>query len=147
MRIPALALALLCACSTSAAVDPAASGFRSLQRGVNSAIDSPGVRVARDAAQWRALWQEHARRQVPPPPAPELDLAASMAIHVALGPRPTAGYALAVERVALEHGVLVIEARETRPEPGAITAQVETSPFEIVLVPQSDAHVELRLVP
>jgi hypothetical protein len=43
-----------------------------------------------------------------------------------------------------EHGALVVRSRDTTPPPGAITAQVITSPYCIVALPRRDGDVRFE---
>jgi hypothetical protein len=119
----------------------AAGGLTTIARGDSSAVEEPREVVARTASEWDALWKAHSSA---PPPA--IDLAGRMVAGVFLGVRPTAGYGVEVRGTALENGVLVIEWAETRPDPGAVVAQLLTSPFQIVALPTHGGAVRFRKV-
>lgn len=133
------------ACAT-APVEPADSQFISLSKGTLSGITAPGVHVAGDAASWKALWDDHARVLMPAPALPSVDFARHVVVFAAGGSRPSAGYALAIERVHPEEGKLVVEARESAPGTGSLQAQVVTNPYEIVLVPRTKLPLVLRVL-
>lgn len=133
------------ACAT-APVEPADSQFISLSKGTLSGITAPGVHVAGDAASWKALWDDHARVLMPAPALPSVDFARHVVVFAAGGSRPSAGYALAIERVHPEDGKLVVEARESAPGTGSLQAQVVTNPYEIVLVPRTKLPLVLRVL-
>lgn len=67
-------------------------------------------------------------------------------VAIDLGSRPTAGYGIAVSRQAgLRDDVLVLKATVFEPQPGAITAQVITSPCALVRIPVVDFK-SMRLI-
>ena len=145
---PALVLASLlplAACAT-APVDPPDTQFISLAKGTLSGIGLPGAHVARDAASWKALWADHARVLMPAPALPAVDFSSYVVVIAAGGSRPSAGYALSVQRVHPEDGKLVVDARESAPAAGSLQAQVVSSPYEIVLVPRTGSELVLRVL-
>lgn len=135
----------LAACA-SAPVEPVDTQFISLSKGTLSGITLPGAHVARDAASWKALWAEHARAQMPAPALPAVDFSSYVVVFAAGGSRPSAGYALSVQRVHPEDGKLVVEARENAPAAGSLQAQVVSCPYEIVLVPRTGSELVLRVM-
>jgi hypothetical protein len=64
-----------------------------------------------------------------------------MVVGVFLGTRPTAGFAAEIVGYRAVDGNLVIQYREGAPPRGAITAQVLTSPFHLVVVPRRPGTV------
>ena len=108
---------------------------RTIEKGDQSNIDSAKQVVVRDAAQWRALWQQHA----PDRPMPAVDFSKESVVAVFLGSKPTAGYSVAILSTTEGGGALVVKYRETRPKPDAIAAQVLTFPYHIVAVPKVSA--------
>ncbi|MBL8859340.1 MAG: protease complex subunit PrcB family protein [Planctomycetes bacterium] len=132
-----LAAALMCACRATTPA-PGAEGLRSLARGYQSGI-TESVSVARNEAEWRALWSRHAAVVVPRPDLPDVDFARDMVVCVTIGSRPTYGYSVEINRIAPEpeHG-FVIEVTEKQPAPDAILSQVVTQPFHMVVTPRRD---------
>lgn len=118
-------------------------GFVSLERGAQSGLGTVGIRVASDSDDWKALWSEHARLQIPQPSAPAVDFARYRAALVLAGPRPSGGYSIAVERVHYAGGKLVVEARERTPAVGSVQTMAMTAPFEVVLLPQGADSIDL----
>jgi hypothetical protein len=113
-----------------------------LARGDHSGIDEPRQLVVRTLEAWRALWREHAGGAE----APAVDFATSMVVAVFLGTRPTSGYQVEIVRVLQEPSGLVVEYRERRPPPGAVTLQVLTTPFHIARIDRQDGPVRFRMV-
>jgi PrcB C-terminal len=122
---------------------PSAMPMHTVDRGARSAIHAARQAVVRTDAEWTALWEAHAAQR----PKPAVDFSKEMVVGVFLGSRPTAGFSVQITRVSEEDGALVVEYRETRPRPDAITAQVLTSPFELVTVPQYGGEVRFKSVP
>jgi len=64
-----------------------------------------------------------------------------MVVGVFLGTRPTAGYGAEIVGYRGADSDAVIQYRESAPPRGAITAQVLTSPFHLVVVPRRTGTV------
>jgi hypothetical protein len=103
---------------------------RSLDRGTRSDIVVARQVTIRDQDAWAALWQEHAAAR----PRPAVDFSSEMVVGVFLGTRPTAGYGTEIVGYRGADSDIVIQYRESGPPRGAITAQVLTSPFHLVVV-------------
>jgi len=106
---------------------------RTLDKGVQSNIDSARQAVARTPAEWSALWKAH---DVDRPP-PAVDFAREMVVGVFMGSRPTAGFNVEIVGTEAREHALVVRYRETAPGPGAVAAQILTSPFHIVALPKA----------
>ena len=108
---------------------------RTVEKGDQSNIDNARQVVVRDAAQWRALWQQHA----PDRPMPAIDFSKESVVAVFLGSKPTAGYNVSILSTTEGGGELVVKYRETRPAAGTMTAQVLMFPYHIVAIPKVSA--------
>ncbi len=97
--------------------------------------------VIHDSRSWGSLW-ERVRRS---PPC-RLDPAASMAVFIAIGERPTGGYRADVVSAAVEHGHLVVRYREIKPSPETYVIEAITYPWTVALLPRSKLPVVFRLV-
>jgi hypothetical protein len=115
-----------------AAVLQATVPMRSLDKGPMSQVDSARQAVARSAAEWSTLWSQHAGDRT----RPAVDFSKEMVVAVFLGTRPTAGFSVEVVGARQEGATLIVSYRESRPQPGAVAAQVLTSPFHLVAVPK-----------
>lgn len=102
--------------------------FKPLDRGQQSFIEDAREVVVRTAAEWTALWKQHAPDQRPP----AVDFTRSMVVGVFLGSRPTGGYTVEITRVDREATDLVVTYREQRPSKSDIVTQVITMPYELV---------------
>lgn len=116
--------------------------MRTIEQGSGSVIDEARQATARTAAEWAALWRQHA----PDRPLPAVDFSKEMVVGVFLGSRPTAGFAVEIVGVRETSGGAVVEYRETRPSRDAMTAQVLTAPFHLVAVPKVDGAVTFEKV-
>ena len=106
--------------------------IRSLDRGAMSQIDGARQAVARSDAEWRMLWSQHAGDRA----RPAVDFSKEMVVAIFLGTRPTAGFSVEIVGAREEGAMLIVSYRETRPQPGIVTAQVLTSPYHLVAVPK-----------
>lgn len=118
----------------------ASGAMRTIDKGAESAIDSPRQAIARTADEWEKLWRQHSWDR----PAPKIDFAKDMVVAVFLGSRTTGGYTIAIEEVRDEGGKLIVKYRESSPGRGAITAQVITAPYHIVAVPKKPGEVRFE---
>jgi PrcB C-terminal len=134
VRLLAAALAVLMVQATAP--------MRTIARGDQSGVDAARQAVARTAAEWAALWRQHAPAQ--PPPA--VDFPKEMVVAVFLGTRNTGGYSVEILGAETDQGALVVRYRHRSPSPDAITAQVITMPFHIVAIPAGTADVKFQRV-
>ncbi len=121
-----------------AAVPP----VRSLDKGSASQISSPREVTVRERGEWAALWSEHA----PGRPQPSVDFSSEMVVGVFVGTRPTAGFAVEIVGYRAVGSDVVVQYAETIPPRGALTAQVLTSPFHLVVVPKQTGNVTFEKV-
>jgi hypothetical protein len=126
MLYPVLLAAFICIPAT----EPAPMTFTTLDRGTHSQIEAPRTVVVRTAAEWSALWKEHAGNSKPA----VVDFTRSMAIGVFAGSRPTAGFSVEVTQLETRGAALVVTYHERRPASDEVVAQMLTSPFHIVAV-------------
>lgn len=117
-----------------------APALRTLDKGDQSNMDDAKQAVARTAAEWTALWNQHS----PDRPRPAVDFSKDMVVGVFLGSRPTAGWVLEIVSAAPEGDAFVVRYRELAPPPGAVTAQVITSYHHLVAVPKTSATVRFE---
>lgn len=90
--------------------------------------------LVRDEAALRELWNRAHGSQLQVPPVPEVEFRRETVVALFLGTKPTGGYGIEVEDVALEEGDLFLDARIIEPAPDAITTQALTSPWLMVRV-------------
>jgi VWFA-related protein len=107
-----------------------------------SAINRERQAVVRTAAEWQALWAQHA----PGRPAPSVDFAKNMVLAVFLGSRSSAGYGVEITEVRSDGDGLVVRWAERRPARDQMSAQVMTAPSQLVTVPRHAGEVRFEKV-
>jgi PrcB C-terminal len=110
---------------------------RSIDKGTTSQIEASRQAVAQSAAEWSTLWSQHAGDRA----RPAVDFSKEMVVAVFLGTRPTAGFSVEIVGAREEGATLIVSYRESRPQPGSVTAQILTSPYHFVAVPK---HGDVR---
>jgi len=115
----------------------------SIARGGISDIMEPREAVVRSAGDWQTLWRDHGG---PGAMAPEVDFSTEMVVGVFLGARNTGGYDVEITGVEPEAKGLVVRYTETMPGPGAMLAQVITSPFHLIRVARTDGDVRFEAI-
>lgn len=78
---------------------------------------------------------------------PEVDFARFGVLAVEMGRRPSAGYGFDTDQVTAQAagGTATVSITHFKPSPGAMTAQVITSPWILIQLPLADFH-EIRVV-
>jgi hypothetical protein len=123
-------------------VQAAASPVESLITDAMSQIDKPREVVARNDAEWGALWKQHAISGAPM----KVDFATRTVVAVFLGSRPTAGYGVQITGTRMDGKTVVVEWRERRPTKGQMTAQIITTPVEIATIPKVSGEVRFQKI-
>jgi hypothetical protein len=126
-----------------ACAEPVQMTFTTLGRGDLSQIEQSREVAVRTAAEWSALWQQHAGQGQPP----AVDFARSMVVAVFLGSRPTAGYSVEITRIETQAAGLLVSYREQRPKGADMVAQMLTSPFHIVRTDARAGPVTFKRTP
>lgn len=112
-----------------------------LAQGQHSGFHEPAEFIVLDEASWHSLWSQRLEGRPPP-----VDFTRDMVLGVALGERPTGGYAVRIERVEREaDGTLNVEVREILPPEGALLTQALTQPYHFVRLRRVDGQVTFRL--
>ena len=107
-----------------------------------SNVDSPRQAVARDNAEWAALWRAHAGDSAPP----TVDFNTRTVVAVFLGSRPSAGFGVEITGTRQDNGALIVQWQERRPSRDDIAAQVITSPAVIASVPKHAGEIKFEKV-
>ncbi len=139
-----VALALVSCSSTGEATEKAGPvEFESLVRQEQTGLVAPEQRVIRTEQAWSEAWKQIMTYRIPAPERPVIDFERDMVVLVALGERPTAGYAVEVVSIERDGAFLRVVARETKPSADMAQATVLTHPVHAVRVPRSDGPVEV----
>ena len=152
-----LAAAISCAAGDDHAAAPTGTGAPAataptasipatvLARGSDSGYGRERLEViVRDEAAWKALWAKVHANVDPPPALPSVDFAKDTVIAVFLGERKSGGYAVEVASVERAGDGALVVVREKGPKPGAITAAMITSPYQIVSIPRVPGEIRFR---
>ena len=113
-----------------------------VSRETMSMVEDPKQAVARSAAEWAALWRQHAGDK----PLPAVDFGSRTIVAVFLGTRSSAGFAADITGTREANGVLIVEWQERRPQKGEVSAQVLTSPAVIASVPKFAGEIRFEKV-
>ncbi|MFO7642228.1 MAG: protease complex subunit PrcB family protein [Candidatus Competibacteraceae bacterium] len=100
-------------------------------------LERPTVMWIADAETWRSWYGRITSTRLPAPPPPAVDFSREGVLLLAMGSRSTAGYGLSLAEGAatVRDGVLTVRVDWGEPPPGALLAQVMTSPCLLVKMP------------
>lgn len=119
-------------------------GFQTVYRGTQSRIEEPREVTIRSAADWSALWKEHA----PAAPVPVVDFKREMVVGVFLGTQPTGGYAVEITSIDAARNALTVAYRVEEPPRDAMVIQTLTAPAHLVRFESRKGSVKfVRAVP
>jgi hypothetical protein len=118
------------------------AGMETIVRDNMSNVEDAKQAVARNPAEWAALWRLHAGDQA----LPKIDFTKRTVVAVFLGSRPSAGYAVEVSGTKPAGKTLIVEWSEHTPKPGTVSAQVITSPSHLVSIPKFAGEITFRKV-
>jgi hypothetical protein len=113
-----------------------------IDKGTQSNVDEGRQVSIRTDAEWTRLWQQHK----PDRPKPAVDFSKQMVLGVFMGSRATGGFAVEILDATEAGGGLTVHYRETIPSPGAVTAQVISSPYHLVAVSKVTGTVTFEKV-
>ncbi|HUR68502.1 MAG TPA: protease complex subunit PrcB family protein [Candidatus Thermoplasmatota archaeon] len=109
--------------------------FRTLAEGAASGIGDERREVIRDADAWRAFWDEHASREMPAPPLPEVDWAHERVFVATAGERPNSCWAIRVDRIEETASEVVAHVTTVKPAADQMCGQMVTQPYHYVTYP------------
>ena len=114
--------------------------FTTIDRGQQSNVDDLRQVTIRSAAEWTALWKQHAGER----PRPAVNFTTSMVVGVFLGSRPSGGFDVEITGIEKEGTDLVVTWRERPPDRGAILSQVLTMPCHLVSTEKHAGPVKFK---
>ena len=132
----------VCALATVSAQVPA-PGFTNIAKGDASGQQIGRQVTVRTAAEWKALWKEHA----PTDKMPEVDFTRNMVVGIFLGSKPSAGHEVEIVGVRTQDKDLIVEYVQKQPARGTMAAQILTEPYHLVAVPRHAGTVRFLHVP
>jgi len=133
-------LATLLVLAMSAMMQPA---FTVVTEGQASGIEEPKEAAVQTAAEWKALWAQHAASQKMPP----VDFTKSTVAAVFLGTRNTGGHKAIITAVTREGSDVIVTWNEEAPGAGLMVTQALTSPFQIVRFDKATGSVKFKKNP
>jgi hypothetical protein len=106
--------------------------FTNLAKGDMSGQQMSKQVTVRTAAEWQALWKDHA----PTEKMPNVDFAKDMVVGIFLGSKPSAGHSVEIVAVRTDEKEFVVEYVQKQPGRGTMAAQILTEPYHLVTVPK-----------
>ena len=134
---------LLMAVLAAATLSAQTPSFTNIAKGDSSGQQLAKQVTVRTAAEWKALWKDHA----PTEKMPAVDFTKDMVIGIFLGTKPSAGHEVEIVGVRPEGKDLIVEYVQKQPAPGTMAAQILTEPFHLVSVPKHAGTVRFMHVP
>ena len=116
--------------------------MKTIDKGDHSNMDDAKQAAVKTVEAWKQLWQQHS----PDRPLPKVDFTKEMVVGVFMGSRPSAGFTLEIVGAIESSGTLVVRYRDASPARGTMTAQVITSPYNLVAVPFFPGDVKFEKV-
>ena len=95
----------------------------------------------RDVESWRRYWDEIHRPFRPPPPIPDVDFTREMVVVAAMGTRPTGGFLIVIDSVAMNAAQLLVRVTQVVPGRGCAVPASVTQPVDVVRLPASQLPV------
>lgn len=86
--------------------------------------------IIRTAAEWSALWKDHA----PTEKVPVVDFTKRMVVGIFLGTKPSGGHEVEIVGVRTQDKDLIVEYVRKQPGRGTMAAQMLTEPYHLVSV-------------
>ena len=149
----ALMLASGNACSTASdAADPPMDGsvarspeqsFTRILSAVTSGFTEPSNLAIRDPAALASAWST-IHSGIPGNPPPAIDFGQRIVLVLAVGPKNTGGFSIAVDSIRADGSGLVVRYTATSPGVGCVTTQMTTSPVDVVSVTRSELSVRFE---
>ena len=116
--------------------------FTNIAKGDASGQQTAKQVTVRTAAEWAALWKDHA----PTDKMPVVDFSKDMVVGIFVGTKPSAGHEVEIVGVRTEQKDLIVEYVQKQPARGTMAAQILTEPFHLVAVPKHACTVRFMHV-
>lgn len=117
----------------------ATATMKALAKGTTSGVAQAGVRVAKDAAAYQALWAAHAGTGPGAPAAPAVDFTKSVVVGVFQGRQSSGGYAIEVKALERKDAEVHLTIVRTTPAPGTPVTLALTAPYHLIVVDHQGA--------
>jgi hypothetical protein len=117
--------------------------FTNVAKGDMSGQQTAKQVTVRTAAEWTAVWNDHA----PTEKMPNVDFARDMVVGIFLGTKPSAGHEVEIVGVRTQEKDLIVEYVQRQPGRGTMAAQILTEPHHLVAIPKHAGTVRFIHVP
>ena len=117
--------------------------FTSVAKGDMSEQQTTKQVTVRTAAEWKALWKEHA----PSVKMPNVDFDKNMVVGIFLGSKASTGHDVEIVGVRTQEKDLIVEYVQKQPGRGTMAAQILTEPYHLVAVAKHAGTVRFIHVP
>jgi hypothetical protein len=122
--------------------------FQTIEKGQRSGISDPSHVVARNSAEWKALWEKHNAFLSERAQAPTIHFDREIVIGVFLGNRTTGGYEVEIVNITQIDRMMTVFFTEKTPPKNGMVIQSLTQPFHLVrLSAKGDQQIRFRRVP
>ena len=107
-----------------------------LERGsqAGAALSDSRFAVVNTEEEFSGLYRRIHSEELPPPEPPPVDFSESFILVVAMGEKPTSGYAVEIGQVVREGPRLVVEVRSIEPDSERMQATVITRPYALIRI-------------
>ncbi len=124
------------------------AGTMELAAGDFSAISEPRFVALDDPAALNILWNEHCQNDACTGAPPHgIDFASATVIALFVGARPSEGFGIAAESLIETGGRVLVTAQLTQPGSSCFTPTVQTSPFQLLMVPKVTLPIDFVIEP
>jgi hypothetical protein len=114
------------------AAEPRELAFEVLVTGTGSRIDHTAIFYVRGEHEWQEFWSSHRGDDLADRPAVDFDK--NSVIGFLAGHRGSAGYEVAIERIAVHPDKLSLEVHEIYAGVGCVVIDMPTRPFQLVTI-------------
>jgi hypothetical protein len=115
-------------------------------RGTHSGVRDRLALVIRTPEQWTDWWNTVRAAESSPEPVPVVDFRRQMVVAVFQGERPSGGYAISIGDIRYGEAEIQVDVTQREAASGALTAQVLTQPFCMVISPPAWTGIRRRSV-
>jgi hypothetical protein len=99
-----------------------------------AALSDSHFAVVNTKEEFSGVYRKIHSGELPPPEPPPVDFSKSFILVIAMGEKPTAGYALEIGQVVREGSRLVVEVRSIEPDSERMQATVITRPYALIRI-------------
>jgi hypothetical protein len=109
-----------------------------------SGFDASGHRVIRTVLEWSDVWGQIYKNAGTKPPLPTIDFSTEQVVLVALGTRPSSGYAIRLTGASRTGNGVVVRTETESPGAGCGGLTVLTQPIDVARMPRTSGSVDFE---